>query len=56
MEKKSVPFCCSDITEPEMSRTGNCARPGPRMLWWTRGRLTPCRLSCWMLVPGTRSG
>ena len=40
MEKNRVPLCCSAITEPEMLRSGNWARPGPRMLGCTLGRLT----------------
>ena len=51
MEKNRVPLCCSAMTEPEMSRTGNWARPGPRMLGCTRGRLTQWRVSCFMFVP-----
>ena len=53
MEKNRVPLCCSAITEPEMSRTGNWARPGPRMLGCTRGRLTQWRVSCFMFVPNS---
>ena len=52
IEKKTVPCCGSVITEPEMSRTGNCARPGPRMFGWSLGgRETLLRLNSTSLLP-----
>ena len=54
IEKNRVPLCCSAITEPEILRSGNCARPGPRMLGCTLGRLTHSRRSCFMFVPAPR--
>ena len=52
MEKNTVPCWGSVITEPEMSRTGNWARPGPRMLGWSLGgRETLLRLNSSRLLP-----